>query len=289
MEKPFYKSHFDMSSVGIRMEYSTTPGGYHPLHWHEEIEILYSLNGDIRLTIDGKKYYIREKQFAVIESCKVHSTYNSNKASMFLCIHITKKALESFFPNIELYRIVCLPELISDEQLPAYQQICDRMEYLTRLYIQDAPTFTLESNGLIMQIAGQLLRDFSTIQTIQLSDMDQMTRERIRKIITYVDEHYTEPISLQEICDHVGLGKEYFCRFFKKNMHISFLNYLNEVRLAHIYQNLQTTNLSISEIMLQNGLTNQKLFNRSFKALYGCTPSEVRKAYFMKNNSQKPE
>ena len=61
-------------------------------------------------------------------------------------------------------------------------------------------------------------------------------------------------------------------------MNLSFLNYLNEVRLAHVYHDLQTSDLPISEIMLQNGLTNQKLFNRTFKELYGCTPSEVRKA-----------
>lgn len=278
MEKPFYKSHFDMSYLGIRVEFTTTSGGYHPLHWHEEIEILYPLNGNILLTVDGKKYDILQKHFAVIESCNVHSTYNRNKASMFLCIHITKKTLESFLPNIELYRIICLPGLISDDQTPAYQQICQLLEDLTRLYIQDSPTFELEANGLIMQITSQLLRNFSTIDTIQLSNMDQLTRERIQEIISYVDEHYMEPIFLQDVCDHVGLGKEYFCRFFKKNMKLSFLNYLNEIRLSHVYHDLQTTDLPVSEIMLRNGLTNQKLFNRSFKELYGCTPSEVRKA-----------
>lgn len=278
MEKPFYKSHFDMSILGIRVEYSTTPGGYHPLHWHEEIEILYPLNGDIILTVDGKKYTIQQKNFAVIESCQVHSTFNNNKASMFICIHITKKLLESFFPNIELYRIHCLTVPASDESVSCYRQICRLLEDLTRLYVQVTPTYTLEANGIVMQIAGHLLRDFSTIDTLQISEMDHLTRERIQEIITYVDEHYTEPISLQEVCDHVGLGKEYFCRFFKKNMNLSFLNYLNEVRLAHVYHDLQTSDLPISEIMLQNGLTNQKLFNRTFKELYGCTPSEVRKA-----------
>jgi len=277
MEKPYYKSHFDMSPLGIRVEYSTTPGGYHPLHWHEEIEILYPLNGKILLTVDGNKHIIPEHHFAVIESCQVHSTYNYNKTAMFLCIHITKKMLEAYLPNIELYRITCLPELITDELTSPYHEICHFLENLTRLYIQDTPTYTLEANGMVMQIAGRLLHDFSSIRKMQLSDMDQLTRDRIQRVITYVEEHYTSPISLQEICDHVGLGKEYFCRFFKKNMNLSFLNYLNETRLAHAYQDLLTTDLSITEIMEKNGISNQKLFNRSFKELYGCTPSEVRK------------
>lgn len=277
MEKPFYKSHFDMSPLGIRLEFSTTPSRYHPLHWHEEMEILYPLNGNIRLTADGKKYELHERHFAVIESCQVHSTYHFNKSAMFLCIHITKKMLEAYLPNIELYRIICFPELITDEQLSDYRKICEMLENLTRLYMQDSPTYPLEANGIVMQITGYLLRSFSTIRTLQLTEIDQLTRERLQSVITYVNEHYTQPISLQDVCDHLGLGKEYFCRFFKKNMHQSFLHYLNETRLAHVYQDLLTTDLPISEIMEQNGLTNQKLFNRSFKELYGCTPSEVRK------------
>ena len=75
----------------------------------------------------------------------------------------------------------------------------------------------------------------------------------------------------------MGLNKEYFCRFFKKHMGMSFLQYLNDVRAAHIYQDLQNSNAPISEIMEENGFTNQKLFNKTFKALYGSTPSSVRR------------
>ncbi len=278
MEKPFYKSHFDMSILGIRTKFETTPGGYHPLHWHEEIEILYPLNGEIHLTLDGKKHLIPAKHFAVIESSQVHSTYSPNKTSMFLCIHITKKELESYLPNIDLYRINCFPEAITNEQFTEYRQICELLESLTRLYMQNSPTYALEADGILMQLLAHLLRSFSTITSLQLSDMDQLSRDRIQTVISYVDEHYAEPISLTDICDELGLGKEYFCRFFKKNMNLSFLHYLNEVRLAHAYQDLQTTDLPIAEIMEQNGLTNQKLFNRTFKELYGCTPSEVRKS-----------
>lgn len=278
MEKPYYKAHLDRSMLGIRIVYSTTPGGYHPLHWHDEIEILYPLNGDIDLKINDKKYLIQTKHFAVIESNQVHSTYNHNRTSMFLCIHISKKVLESYLPNIELHQIGCFPRDITDDQFPEYRQICEFLENLTRFYMQDSPTYALEADGIILQVLGHLLRYFSTITTAPFSEMDQLTRERIQSMLSYVEEHYTEPISLQEISEHLGLGKEYFCRFFKKNMNQSFLSYLNEVRLTHVYKDLQTTDLPVSEIMEKNGWTNQKLFNRTFKELYGCTPSEVRKA-----------
>jgi AraC-like DNA-binding protein len=58
----------------------------------------------------------------------------------------------------------------------------------------------------------------------------------------------------------------------------SYHNYLNEIRLASIYQELVNTQDSIKEIAERNGMLNQKLFNQSFKQLYGCRPSEVRKS-----------
>ena len=57
---------------------------------------------------------------------------------------------------------------------------------------------------------------------------------------------------------------------------MSFLNYGNEVRLSHVYQDLQNSDAPVAQIMEDNGFTNQKLFNRAFKELYGQTPSSVR-------------
>lgn len=128
-----------------------------------------------------------------------------------------------------------------------------------------------------MQTVAQLIRYFSATSAVQLADTHLITIDRIRKVMSYVEEHYKENISLQDVSDLLGIGKEYFCRFFKKNMGISFLQYLNEVRLSHIYQGLMDTDLPIAELMEENGFSNQKLFNRSFKELYGCTPSSVRK------------
>ena len=58
---------------------------------------------------------------------------------------------------------------------------------------------------------------------------------------------------------------------------MSFLQYVNEVRVTHIYQDLIHTDTPISELMEQTGFTSQKLFNRTFREIYGCTPSQVRK------------
>jgi AraC-like DNA-binding protein len=276
MGKLYHENFKWMSDSGIQISYLTIPGGYRPMHWHEELELLYQLNGEADINVEGEKYRLLRKHLMVVESSKVHSTYCHDNTEMFVCVHISKKHMYKYIPNIEFYQIDCCPEHISDEQFPAYLEICRLMEQLMRIYIEDAFAYTMEAEGIILQVLARLLRDFSVSVVSDMSRVDLRSKERIYDVINYADEHYQEPISLSDIADHVGLDKKYFCRFFKKNMGMSFQQYLNEMRLAHIYQELVSTGDSIGEITERNGMTNQKVFNRTFKELYGCRPSEVR-------------
>ena len=241
------------------------------------MENLDPLNGEIDLLIEGRRHPLHKKIRAVSESSQGHCTYAHDKTSMFVNIHLSKKLLESYLPDIGLRQIRCTGDDIGDGQFPGYREVCELMEALTRLYIMDLPVYALEAEGLVLQILAHLLRDFSAAAAFPSSTMDKMTVERIRSIITYTEAHFQEPVTLSQGADHLGLGKEYFCRFFKKNMGMSFLNYVNEVRLSHVYQDLLNTDAPVAQIMEKNGFTNQKLFNRAFKELYKQTPSSVRR------------
>lgn len=278
MQTIFQETDRKNTLLGIEIDFATTPGGHHPMHWHEELEILYPLNGDASIKLEGKRYSLPTKKLTVIESRRVHSTHTKNKTNMYLCIHVSRKQLVGLLPNIGLYEIQCIPEEIPDELFPQYLDICNLLADLTRLYITgDNSTFLLEANGIVLQVLARLFRYFSVSITPQIAPGSAASVERIYDIITYVEEHFREPVTLQDISDYVGLGKEYFCRYFRKHMGTSFLNYLGEIRMAHAYQDLLSTDLPISRIMEENGFTNQKLFNSSFKELYGCTPSAVRR------------
>lgn len=268
-----------IQSTGVSIAYETTPGGYFPLHWHEELEILYPLNGTADIMIEGRNFHLLKKHMLVVESRKVHSTYTYDEVSMFVCIHISRKHMRQYLPDIDSWQIRCTPEDATDEQFPVYRAACELLEELTRLYMEEPPTYRMEAEGLVLQILSRLIRFFSVKQLPSSPVENLLAMERIRDVITYVEEHFREPVSLDDVSGLLGLGKEYFCRFFKKNMGMTFLNYLNEVRLSHTYDDLLNTNAPISEVMEANGFTNQKLFNSSFKSLYGCTPSAVRREH----------
>ena len=279
MRQPFYQKTYESSPLGIFLSFYTTPGGYHPSHWHEEMELLYLLNGKADITVENKTYQLPKKNVTVIECCQIHSTYAHDDSSMYLRIRISKEKLKNYMPDIADCQIQCIPKDVSDEQFLEYYKICNLLAELTRLYMYDAAAFRLEAEGLILQAVARLLRYFSFQNAPNISS-DPLAIERIRSVICYVEQHYQENISLQDIADFLGISREHFCRMFKKNTGTSFLQYLNQVRLSKVYHDLRYTSLPITEIMERNGFTSQKQFNLSFKKMYGCTPSSIRKQPF---------
>lgn len=77
----------------------------------------------------------------------------------------------------------------------------------------------------------------------------------------------------------MGLNKEYFCRLFKKNMGVSFLQYVYQVRTTSFCRDLEITGDTIGEIAERHGFRDPKMLNHYFKDIYGCTPSEKRRFF----------
>ena len=277
MYHSYYEAPIQSSPLGIRILYQTLPGGFNPLHWHETLEILYPLNGNMNLLLEGERYSLPKKNLTVIESRQAHSTQIDGDTAMNICVHIAKEKLKSYLPKISQYQIVCMPEKISDAQFPVYYEICQLMSQLTKLYILETPEVHLESEGIILQVLARLLRHFGIRSEEKQPESKQSSIGRSHEILPWVEEHYGEPISLTNAADQLSISREYFCRLFRQSMGITFQEYLTGIRLNHVYQDLLHTDTPVSEVMEMNGFTNQKNFNASFKKLYGHTPSDVRK------------
>lgn len=81
---------------------------------------------------------------------------------------------------------------------------------------------------------------------------------------------------MQTAADVIGFNKDYFCRFFKQYLGVSFVKYLNHVKMDHIYHDLIETDEEILQILEKHGFENQKLFYKMFRDSYGCSPREFR-------------
>lgn len=274
--KAVYERVDDKNCAGIQYGFYTVSEKYEPLHWHNELEILYYLNGKASILIDGERYQLPKKQAVVINSGQMHNTFYGEGEAMYLCIHIDLMQMEQYVPDLRMYRIDCHPERISEKDFPRYRRLCILLERITKMYIQGEEMLLLKVTGLVYQIFAMLLQDFSRKIPLESSGKDMLSRKRMNEIIAYTEEHCMEQIALEDIAALLGLGKEYFCRWFKKNTGMSYGRYVNEIRLSKIHYDLLHTDEPVSVLMEKHGFMNSKLFYDMFRGIYGCRPLQIR-------------
>ncbi len=258
-----YKETNVLPDMGFQIEFVTMKYNASP-HWHREMEILYILNGSATIKMGGEVYKLKPLDLIVIDSVMIHEAIYELPQTMGICIHISKSYLRRYIEDIELLHPVCCVEKLLPGQQEAYNTLCEYLKDLTILYFEQKQSYPVRSSALILQIIAVLVEKFSVPvpETVAASGKNQWNR--VEQVFQYVEQHYREPIELQDVADGLGLNKEYFCRFFKKSTGMSFMQYVSQVRLSHVYQDLLYSDGSIQEILERNGIYNNKLLYGKF-------------------------
>ena len=114
---------------------------------------------------------------------------------------------------------------------------------------------------------------------VKILDVEMRSKKyrALLRVTHYIDEHYSEGVSLEEVAEATGISRYYVSHLFKELMDNTFVGYVNELRLNHAAMLLVTTDLPIIEIASKSGFNNLSNFNRAFKMYFGKTPSSYRK------------
>ena len=101
--------------------------------------------------------------------------------------------------------------------------------------------------------------------------------DRLQRVLNYLESHWREPITLQQVSDTAALHPQSVSRFFQQHLGMSYQSYLVQLRLSHAARELIETEHTITTIAFDCGFNNLGNFNRLFKANYGKTPSAFRR------------
>ncbi len=140
------------------------------------------------------------------------------------------------------------------------------------------PTFEFRCISDINRLFSLLL---TKVPYVSISDEAKLSalnvEKRMERIVGYIEEHYTEKITLSEIAEMEGLTTYYLSHLFKNNLKQSFQDFVNTLRFEHALYLLQKTDMRIIDISLQSGFSDSKYLNKMFSQVYGMTPKEYRK------------
>ena len=273
LSEPMYFEH-DMS---INVSY----GHYYsrfPMHWHSFMEIVAPLSNDMSITLGNETYALTENQFALVPPRSLHS--------------LTKNSLVLQFSNMLLPQ---LHDFIIHRQLLCCQPVIDVTDAVP---FSDNPLETLiKIKGLFysdisfkeMRMYEELLHFFIVIGehnyqiknslSAQKTPQQKAYDRKFDAVTEYIKEHYTEQISLEDLAAFAGFSKYHFSRIFKEYYQMSLPEYITSLRVSRATELLENPDLSIMDVALQSGFSSLPSFNRTFKQINNCTPSQFRKMF----------
>lgn len=269
-------TNLDANGFGVKLEKKTS--AYLPPHWHYAVELLLFIQGTVTCKFTHTTLKARAGDMYIINSHDVHETRCSRDAR-YLCIHILPSAMLHYVPDFDQRNFSLVFDPSDETKSAALEQLRGLMEDILKLCRENTQTNKLECQARLFGIAAILVEHFSQPMPTEEKTVRRSDMTRLEPVLENIHLHHSEDLSLDEAAGSLGLNKEYFCRLFKKNMGISYLQYVNQVRATAVCRELEVSDDTIQEIGERNGFKDPKLMNRFFRELYDCTPSEKRKAF----------
>lgn len=280
-----------------------------PVHWHDELEIIYVKHGKLHVTISGENYIGNPKEAFVVSPGSLHFM-GSPTGDVDYYTFLFPVEYISFQTDDIMGKTILSPlkhgrAMIKPQINDMAEDICERLiEINTNIsYLKKKTSESTEerknrenhkynksddiavSNINEANINAQFETKMTLIKFIQkmwqngliLENAANGTNTTEKEMITYIRQNYTREISLQEFGMQFHLSEKYISRYFKEHFHITLSQYINHLRLEHARQLLQESAVPVTEVALQSGYQNVSYFIRCFKKMYGVSPLKYRK------------
>lgn len=263
------------------LRHPTTKNKKMEVHTHDFIEIEYVLSGHGVQLINGIEYPVKRGDVICLQKGDYHTYYTDDKMVIINII---------FYYQVfdELKTILC-GYSCGDIQIPMITHFTGMdMLDIENLVLNAEIEFNKEFIGYY-----HVLKSYLTVLLIYLlrKVMDEeKTRGYSRKILPileYIDQNFSNT-NVTDVASHFNYSPNYFSKFFKKNVGISFVEYLNQKRLKQAVDLLLTTDYNVDEICKEIGFSDKKHFYQLFKQQFDMTPAILRKKVAAQNpNSSK--
>lgn len=245
-------------------------------HWHNSLEVLYIASGKMDTGINNAIYHLKRGDLIIINSGDIHFTRCRDYAKIYV-LQVPYPLLNTHIPNYDYVRFQDSDGSVVFSNPAKVDELSRLMIQMYEIILEQKPGYTLLFSSKLYQFLFILFQRYHTDISSRTKQKSDRNLIRLEQVMNYVKSHYTQPISLEDAAQILSLNPEYFCRYFKKYMGMTFLEYVNSIRLYHIHQDLLNTNYSVSELMDRHGFTNYKLFSKMFRNTYGCPPGMFRR------------
>lgn len=255
-------------------------------HWHEDLEFIRILEGQMNYHINGKRIHLKKGDCIMVNARQMHYGYSFNRQDCdFLCI--------LFQPQLFTGNKLLFQKYIS----PIVENQCIEFLYfdglshdgretaalLDRIYWskeQAAIAYEIEVLGILLTLWKRIFEHCNI--TFQESEGQSGSDLLLQKnMVSYIYQHYTEKLSLSDIAAAGSICRSKCCIIFKRYLLQSPIDFLNAYRLEVSCGLLKDPSVSITQVALACGFNHLSYYSKLFLRSYACTPREYRRLHLL--------
>ncbi|ANE48524.1 hypothetical protein SY83_22075 [Paenibacillus swuensis] len=249
-------------------------------HWHDEIEVVYVMQGRQRVGLNQDSYTLGEGDLFLIHSGQVHHYAPLPEGSRVFIIQYGLTLYDELAEKVRV-RIVAQPHIPKPRQGEDGKLYMRLLKPVLELYqesLQQDQECPLAVKASIYELMKIVYRDVPHQVYSGYEQTRHRTKlERLQHVFDYVEAHYANELKLNQLAAVSNMSVYHFSRFFKEATGMTVGRYITSYRVTEADRLLQLTDVPVTEIAYRCGFRSIPTFNRVFKQLRGCSPSAVRK------------
>ena len=252
-------------------------------HWHPEIELTLITQGQMIYEINNEEFHLCQGEALFGNTGVLHAgRMYENMDCEYVSITFDPRLIYSYENSIFYLKYVSpfiqnlsLFSICFDLTKPWHKEIIKILNELVAIHQQQQDTYEIDVLIKLLEFWKVLYLNYDTTQTITSSERHNY--ERIRSILSFIEENYSHKITLEEIADHIHICKGECCRIFKQYMKIPLFRFILEYRIEKSLKDLVASNDSIGDIAAKAGFGDSNYYSHTFYKVKGCSPTEYRK------------
>ncbi|CAM3193622.1 helix-turn-helix domain-containing protein [Sporolactobacillus spathodeae] len=247
-------------------------------NWHEEMQFYYICKGSALLRCESVAVELAAGDIGIINSNELHSLINTGRKLSCYIIRLDTALLLNQTSS-DYYSSLLARQLIAFKHLARHDQRL--VQILRTILTEDEKRqsgFELAIQAAVLHLLAELVRHYlARIYTPERLETRLNSMHQLKRVITSIDAHYQEPLSVSELARQALMSESHFCRTFKKIYGQTLVHYINTLRLEKAEELLRDPATTITEVALSVGFSDANYFSRLFKREKGIAPQKFKK------------
>ncbi len=266
------------------MLYDNVQTEEYPVHWHNAVEFIMPLKNEYTVTVNGKDYQVPENDVLIVPPGELHSMPAiPGRRIIFQCDNSILGEISALEPVMRSLNAPILINQDMDKELHvlAKKTMLDILSlYTSKSELADVKIY-MKVIELFMALREYQLEQQKIVMDCDDEKIDEYS-EKFGTVLKYIDTNYMYDITLEQLADVAGYSKYHFSRIFKQYNSMSYLQYINARRTKAAELLLLDPSIPITEVAMRSGFKSLTTFNRIFKDIKHCTPTDFKKLYALR-------